>query len=171
MIVITLLWDDAPASMMVTAPAPMTSQTGASHDERGVLVDADAEIVRVLRHRREQASDPSALREVLVDELARGDMTGPRSAHVVLGEAAVEVAVLETARGGIVRGGLGWDWADVGVITNVQADHIGQEGIRSLDDIVYIKSLVAERVREGGTLVLTRRTSGWQASRTWRRSP
>jgi len=53
-----------------------------------------------------------------------------------------------------VRGGLGYDWSDVGVITNVQLDHIGQDGIRTLEDLVHIKSLVAERVREGGTLVL-----------------
>jgi cyanophycin synthetase len=86
--------------------------------------------------------------------IARGDMTGPRSAYVVLGDPAVDVAVLETARGGIVRGGLGWSWADVGVVTNIEADHIGQDGIRSLDDLVHIKSLLAERVREGGTLVL-----------------
>jgi cyanophycin synthetase len=86
--------------------------------------------------------------------VARGDMTGPRSAHVVLGDPVVEVAVLETARGGIVRSGLGWSWADVGVVTNIDTDHIGQDGIRSLEDLVYIKSLVAERVREGGTLVL-----------------
>jgi cyanophycin synthetase len=66
----------------------------------------------------------------------------------------VEVAVLETARGGIVRRGLGYDWSDVGVITNIQPDHFGQDGIDSLDDILHIKSLVAERVRIGGTVVL-----------------
>ncbi|HKY31486.1 MAG TPA: cyanophycin synthetase [Candidatus Polarisedimenticolia bacterium] len=87
-------------------------------------------------------------------ELARGDMTGPRSARAILMDPAVEAAVLETARGGIVRGGLGYDWADVGVITNIQRDHIGQDGIRDLDDLLHIKSLVAERVREGGAVVL-----------------
>jgi len=86
--------------------------------------------------------------------VACGDMTGPRSARAVLGDPAVQVAVLETARGGIVRGGLGYDWSDVGVVTNIQADHLGQDGITSVDDLVHIKSLVAERVREGGTLVL-----------------
>jgi cyanophycin synthetase len=75
------------------------------------------------------------------EEIARGDMTGP-------------AAVLETARGGIVRSGLGYDWSDVGVITNIQADHIGQDGIESIEHIARIKSLVAERVREGGTMVL-----------------
>jgi cyanophycin synthetase len=81
-------------------------------------------------------------------------MTGPRSARVVLGDPSVDLAVLETARGGIVRAGLGYDWSDVGVITNIQLDHVGQDGIKNIDDIVFIKSLVAERVREGGTLIL-----------------
>src|SRR4029079_4175567 len=65
-----------------------------------------------------------------------------------------DAAVLETARGGIVRFGLGYDWSDVGVMTNISADHLGQDGSEYLDDILDIKSLVAERVREGGTLVL-----------------
>lgn len=84
----------------------------------------------------------------------KGDTTGPRSATTVLSDPTVEVAVLETARGGIVRGGLAYDWSDIAILTNVQADHIGQDGIKSVDDLLFIKSLVAERVREGGTLVL-----------------
>lgn len=84
----------------------------------------------------------------------KGDTTGPRSARAVLSDPAVEVAVLETARGGIVRSGLGYDWSDVAVMTNIQSDHIGQDGIQDIDDLVYIKSVVAERVREGGTLIL-----------------
>jgi cyanophycin synthetase len=86
--------------------------------------------------------------------IVRGDTTGPVSAVTILEDKAVEVAVLETARGGIVRRGLGYDWSDVGVMTNVGADHIGQDGIESIEDVLWIKSLVAERVREGGTLVL-----------------
>jgi cyanophycin synthetase len=88
------------------------------------------------------------------DAVAAGDMTGPWSAGVVLSDPSVDVAVLETARGGIIRGGLGYDWSDVGVITNIQADHLGQDGIESVDDIAAVKRLVAERVRDGGTLVL-----------------
>jgi cyanophycin synthetase len=88
------------------------------------------------------------------DEIARGDMTGPWSAGVILSDPTVDVAVLETARGGIVRSGLGYDWSDISVMTNIQADHLGQDGIETIDDIVRIKKLVAERVREGGTLIL-----------------
>ncbi|HEV7889979.1 MAG TPA: cyanophycin synthetase [Pyrinomonadaceae bacterium] len=87
-------------------------------------------------------------------QIAKGDTTGPHSARTVLSDPTVEAAVLETARGGIVRRGLGYDWSDVGVLTNIQEDHFGQDGIETLEDLVYIKSLVAERVREGGTLVL-----------------
>lgn len=86
--------------------------------------------------------------------LTQGDNSGPQSARTVLADPTVEVAVLETARGGIVRRGLGYDWADVAVITNIQEDHIGQDGIRDIEDIVHVKLLVAERVRDGGTLVL-----------------
>jgi cyanophycin synthetase len=88
------------------------------------------------------------------ERIVRGDTTGPISAMTILDDKAVEAAVLETARGGIVRRGLGYDWSDISVITNVGADHIGQDGIESVEDILWIKSLVAERVREGGTLIL-----------------
>ena len=86
--------------------------------------------------------------------VARGDMTGPASARVVLSDTSVDAAVLECARGGIIRRGLGFDWADTGVITNIRLDHVGQDGIEDLDDLTWIKSLVAERVRSGGTVVL-----------------
>jgi cyanophycin synthetase len=72
----------------------------------------------------------------------------------VLDDAAVEVAVLETARGGIIRGGLGYAEADVAVVTNVTADHLGDQGIDDLDELIDVKSLVAERVRAGGSVVL-----------------
>lgn len=87
-------------------------------------------------------------------EVVKGDTTGPLSARTVLSDPSVEIAALETARGGIVRGGLGYDWSDVSIISNVRLDHVGQDGIETLDDLLYIKSLVAERVREGGTLIL-----------------
>ncbi|GAA2640884.1 cyanophycin synthetase [Dactylosporangium fulvum] len=84
----------------------------------------------------------------------RADATGPRSARVVLSDPTVDAAVLETARGGLVRQGLGYDWSDVGVITNLACDHLGQDGIESIEDLVDLKSVVAERVREGGAVVL-----------------
>lgn len=82
------------------------------------------------------------------------DASGPRSAEMVLDDTSVEAAVLETARGGIIRHGLGYDAADVGVITNVSADHLGADGIEDLDELVGVKALVAEEVQDGGTVVL-----------------
>ena len=93
---------------------------------------------------------------VVVDgvEVFAGDATGPRSAQMVLGDPGVQAAVLETARGGIVRRGLGYDWSDVGVVTNITGDHLGQDGLESIEDVAHVKALVAERVKDGGTLVL-----------------
>ncbi len=83
-----------------------------------------------------------------------GDASGPRSAQMVLDDTSVEAAVLETARGGIIRGGLGYDQADVAVVTNISADHLGSDGVDDLDELVNVKSLVAEEIRVGGTVVL-----------------
>lgn len=88
------------------------------------------------------------------DKVFEGDTTGPQSSRLVLSDPKVKMAVLEVARGGLLRGGLSYDWADVGVITNIQRDHFGQDGIEDLEDLVWIKSLVGERVKKNGTLVL-----------------
>jgi cyanophycin synthetase len=82
------------------------------------------------------------------------DASGPRSAEMVLDDTSVEAAVLETARGGIIRGGLGYDQADVAVVTNITADHLGSDGVDDLDELIDVKALVAEEIRGGGTVVL-----------------
>jgi cyanophycin synthetase len=82
------------------------------------------------------------------------DASGPRSAEMVLGDPTVEAAVLETARGGIVRRGLGYDRADVAVITNITADHLGDDGIDDVNELIHVKALVAEEIRDGGCVVL-----------------
>jgi cyanophycin synthetase len=83
-----------------------------------------------------------------------GDNTGPISADAVLSDPAVEVAVLETARGGLVRRGLGYTEAAVAVITNIANDHLGSDGIDSLEELCHVKALVAETVSEDGFAVL-----------------
>lgn len=83
-----------------------------------------------------------------------GDTTGPHSAQVVLKDPGVEVAVLETARGGILRAGLGYDQAQVGVITNISKDHLGLEGIEDLAQMAMVKALVVEALVTKGTAVL-----------------
>ena len=82
------------------------------------------------------------------------DASGPRSAEMVLDNPAVEAAVLETARGGIVRRGLGYESADVAVVTNISADHLGDDGIADFGELIGVKSLVAEEIAEGGCVVL-----------------
>ncbi|MHA2502702.1 MAG: Mur ligase family protein, partial [Candidatus Kariarchaeaceae archaeon] len=80
----------------------------------------------------------------------RGDTTGPWSAKVVLRDPTVDFAVLETARGGILREGLGWDLCDVGVLTNVQDDHLGLRGVETLEEMADIKAVVLDQVKTDG---------------------
>lgn len=86
--------------------------------------------------------------------LIEGDTTGPRSAQAVLKDRRVTLGVLETARGGILRGGLGYDKADVAVVTNISEDHLGQNGIYTLEDLAEVKALVLEALPKQGTAVL-----------------
>lgn len=83
-----------------------------------------------------------------------GDDTGVESAKCILFNKDVEVAVLETARGGILRKGLAYDLADVSVITNITDDHLGNNNIETMEDLCKVKSLVAEAVKEDGYSVI-----------------
>src|SRR5205085_6572389 len=65
----------------------------------------------------------------------KGDTTGPLSAAVVLRDPSVNFAVLETARGGILRAGLGYDWSNAAIVTNIAADHLGIRDIDTLEDL------------------------------------
>jgi cyanophycin synthetase len=86
--------------------------------------------------------------------ILKGDNTGVLSAARVLRDTRVEAAVLETARGGIIKRGLGYDLADVGVIVNISDDHLGMDGVETLEDLAMVKSLVAEAVKPDGSAVL-----------------
>ncbi len=83
-----------------------------------------------------------------------GDNTGPQSAQLILQDPTVEVAVLEAARGGILRSGLGFSSSDVGVVLNVAADHLGIGDINTIDQLAHLKSVVAETVSPNGYAVL-----------------
>ncbi len=74
----------------------------------------------------------------------RGDLTGPWASHLVLRDPTVDTAVLESARGGIVRSGLGWRKCKVGAVLNVASDHLGVGGVDDLDDLAEIKQVVVE---------------------------
>jgi UDP-N-acetylmuramyl tripeptide synthase len=86
--------------------------------------------------------------------LERGDYSGPVGARTVLRDPRAEAAVLETARGGILRRGLAVSRADVAVVTNVSADHFGEYGIHDLDALADVKLTVGSVVPEQGLLVL-----------------
>jgi cyanophycin synthetase len=83
-----------------------------------------------------------------------GDMTGPFSANIILSNHTIDVAILETARGGILRAGLGFDECDVGVVLNVTADHLGLRGIQTLEQLAEVKAVVPSVVRRAGYAVL-----------------
>jgi cyanophycin synthetase len=86
--------------------------------------------------------------------IKKGDMSGPRSAQMVLQNPTVDTAVFEVARGGILREGLGYDRNDVAVVTNVAGDHLGLGGITTIGQLANVKGVVVEAVPRAGTAVL-----------------
>ncbi len=84
----------------------------------------------------------------------KGDTTGPQSAQMILEDPTVDMAVLETARGGMLRSGLAFDRSDVGIVLNVAADHLGIGDIDTIDQLAKLKAVVAESVHDDGYVVL-----------------
>jgi cyanophycin synthetase len=77
-----------------------------------------------------------------------GDMTGPTAAQMVLKDPAVDMAVLETARGGLLRAGMGYRHCDVGAVLNIASDHLGLRGVKTLEELAAVKRIVVEVARE-----------------------
>ncbi len=86
--------------------------------------------------------------------MMRGDCTGPVSAEFVLKDPTVDFAVLESARGGILRAGLGFHNCNIGIVTNIAADHLGLQGIDTLDQLARVKAVVPESVLPEGYAIL-----------------
>jgi cyanophycin synthetase len=86
--------------------------------------------------------------------MMKGDCTGPASAQFVLKDPTVDFAVLESARGGILRSGLAFRNCDIAIVTNVASDHMGLGGIDSLEQMARVKSVVAETVYKHGFAIL-----------------
>ena len=86
--------------------------------------------------------------------LQKGDTTGPQSAEFILKDPTVEFAVLETARGGILRSGLGFGTCDIGVLTNIKEDHLGISDIHNLKDLTRVKRVVLDSVKKDGWCIL-----------------
>lgn len=87
-------------------------------------------------------------------KIAEGDTTGPWSANLVLQDPEIDYAVLETARGGMLKRGLGFDKPMVSVVLNIREDHIGLNGVKDRDDIFWVKSLLVEATDKDGYCVI-----------------
>ena len=83
-----------------------------------------------------------------------GDYSGPSGARRILEDSSVQAAVLETARGGILLRGLGYEHNDVSVFTNVSADHLDLQGVRTLETLAEVKSVVCRVTRRAGRVVV-----------------
>ena len=81
-----------------------------------------------------------------------GDMTGPVATRMVLADPKVDMAVLEVARGGLLRAGMGVPWVDVGAVLNVKSDHLGMKGIDTLEQLAEVKRIVVEVARNCAVL-------------------
>lgn len=86
--------------------------------------------------------------------LMTGDCTGPASAEFVLKDPTVDFAVLESARGGLLRAGLGFKNCDIGIVTNVSADHLGLKGIHTIEQLARVKGVIPETVFPDGYAIL-----------------
>jgi cyanophycin synthetase len=86
--------------------------------------------------------------------LMQGDCTGPSSAEFVLKDPTVDFAVLECARGGLLRAGLGFKSCDIGIVTNVAPDHLGLKGIHSIEQLARAKGVIPETVHDDGYAIL-----------------
>lgn len=88
------------------------------------------------------------------DLIIEGDYSGPEGAKIVLMDASIDHAVLEVARGGILRRGLGYEEGDVAVVTNITLDHLGEGGINTLEDLTRLKGTLVEALKPTGFAVL-----------------
>jgi cyanophycin synthetase len=103
------------------------------------------------RHVGMSSTDWISVNEKIID---RGDWSGPGGARCVLREPEVDVAILETARGGLLRRGLGVSQADAALITNIAEDHLGDFGSQNLHELLNIKWIVSRAVEKTGALIL-----------------
>ncbi len=169
---VTLLWDDDEASLGLgrysqtwpvrELPDPGSLDWDSFRDVPFGLVTGTngktttvrlaAHIVKAAGHNVGFSStDFIAINDRIVD---RDDWSGPGGARNVLREQEVDMAILETARGGLLRRGLGTNKADVALITNIAKDHLGDFGSQNLDELLQCKWIVTRAIADGGKLVL-----------------
>ncbi|MBT8108547.1 MAG: Mur ligase [Gammaproteobacteria bacterium] len=169
---VTLLWDDDFASLghgrysqtwpVRELPDPAALDWNAFRDVPSGLVtgtNGKTTTVRIAAHIARTAghsvgmssTDYIAVNDRVVD---RDDWSGPGGARNVLREQDVDFAILETARGGLLRRGLGVERADAALINNIAKDHLGDFGSRNLDELLGCKWIVSRAVRASGKLIL-----------------
>ena len=133
-----------------TARIPIISVTGTNG--KTTTTRLIAHIVKTMGHKVGfTTTDGIYIQNRMVE---RGDCTGPVSAEYVLKDPTVDFAVLECARGGILKAGLGFHNCDVGIVTNVAADHLGLKDINTVEEMARVKSVVPESVLPDGYAIL-----------------
>lgn len=143
-------------------PLPMDVPWSGLHDVPTILVTGSngktttTRLLAAIAHAAGMHAGYCSTEGVVVDGVlvGSGDYAGPAGARAVLRHRSVDFAVLETARGGLLRRGLAVWRADAAIVTNVSADHLGEYGIASVEDIAEVKLVVAHALAHGGTLVL-----------------
>ncbi len=158
---VAFLWDDDHVSVGMgtgsrtfpsdSIPDPAELDWDLVHDIPVALVtgtNGKTTTVRLLRAMVEAAGKTPGLSStdgcwVLGEEIGEGDYSGPGGARLVLRDRRVEIALLETARGGLLRRGLGVDRADVALVTNIAEDHLGEWGVHDLEELTDTKMIVA----------------------------
>jgi cyanophycin synthetase len=152
-------WTERIAASRTTPPAwirdenrrlPVASITG-TNGKSTVTRLLTHIFVRAGRRVGTTTSDGVLVNERMVDP---GDWTGPAGAWQILGRSDLDMAVLETARGGLVLRGMGYESNDVGVVTNVSSDHLDLQGIHTLPELAEVKSTVVRVTRPDGRAVL-----------------
>ncbi len=133
-------FDDVPIGLVTGTNGKTTTVRLAQH----ILVDAGLTVGL-------SSTDWIAVNHEVLD---RGDWSGPGGARAVLRAAGVDVAILESARGGLLRRGLGVERATASLITNIAEDHLGDFGSKTLDELLNVKWIVSRAVRDGGRLIL-----------------
>ncbi len=152
----------AEAWPLVKLPAPESIDWSALHDIPIALVTGSngkttsVRLLAAIARAHGLHAAYSCTDGLFIDDraLEAGDYSGPAGARALLRHAAAEIAILETARGGILRRGIAPPRADVAIVTNISDDHFGEYGIHTLDDLAAVKLTVARVVAPDGVLVL-----------------
>ncbi len=162
---VAFLWDDDRVSVGMgqgsatwaasEVPEPSAVDWGSVHDVPVALItgtNGKTTTVRLVKAMADAAGNTPGISStdgcwVEGEEIGEGDYSGPGGARLVLRDRRVDLAILETARGGMLRRGLAVENADVALITNVAEDHLGEWGVHDLDELVETKFIVAQGTR------------------------